>query len=144
MQNTEIERFTEAQNKPYDGYEQALTEIRNGRKYSHWIWYIFPQLRELGRSHYALFYGICDRAEAKAYLEHPLLGARLREICRALLQHKEKEAVAILGDIDAKKVCSCMTLFDAVSPGDVFAEVLATFYAGKHCELTLSILASKA
>ncbi len=129
---------------PYDGYEQALAEIRNGRKESHWIWYIFPQLRELGRSYYALFYGICNRAEAETYLEHPLLGARLREISRALLQHKEKEAVAILGNIDAKKVCSCMTLFDAVSPGDVFAEVLAAFYADKRCKLTLSILAGEA
>lgn len=142
MNDTDIERFVEAQNTPYNSYPDALAEICNGRKYTHWVWYIFPQLRGLGYSHNAHFYGISGREEARRYLQHPVLGERLREISRALLQHKDLEAEAILGGIDAMKVRSCMTLFDAISPGDVFADVLDTFYAGSRCESTLSLLAN--
>ena len=141
MNAEDIERFVIAQDVEYAGYEQALAEIRGGRKYDHWIWYIFPQLRALGRSHNAHFYGIAHREEAAAYLAHPVLGARLREISRALLAHRGKSAVSILGDIDALKVCSCMTLFDSLAPEDVFAEVLEAFYDGKRCPLTLELLA---
>lgn len=126
---------------PCNSYEDALSEIRNGRKYTHWIWYIFPQLRGLGSSHMARYYGINGREEALLYLQHPVLGKRLREISLALLQHKGKTAVKILGSIDAMKVASCMTLFDALSPGDVFAEVLNAFYGGTPCEHTLTMLA---
>lgn len=136
----DIERFTRAQCSPYNGYDLALAEIRRGCKNSHWIWFIFPQLRGLGRSFSSDYYGIADWDEAARYLAHPVLGARLREICAALLAHKEKAAVDILGGIDAQKVCSCMTLFNELSPNDVFAEVLATFYEGKPCPRTLSML----
>lgn len=104
--------------------------------------YIFPQLRGLGYSHNAHYYGISGREEARRYLQHPVLGGRLREISHALLQHKGMEAESILGGIDAMKVRSCMTLFDAISPNDVFAEVLNTFYAGSRCESTLALLAN--
>lgn len=125
---TDIERFVEAQESPYTGYTQALKEIKTGRKVSHWIWYIFPQLRGLGHSRLSNFYGISDRAEAEAYLNHPILGSRLREISEALLSHTDKSAEWILGDIDAQKVKSCMTLFDCISPNDIFSDVLDSFY----------------
>ena len=111
-------------------YENAKQELAEGRKRTHWIWFIFPQLAVLGHSANAKYYGISGYDVAKAYLEHPILGARLREITLALLQHRGESAVDILGDIDAVKVCSCMTLFDAVSPNDIFQEVLDAFYNG--------------
>lgn len=140
VKETDIERFVEAQNMPCNSYPDALAEIRLGRKRTHWVWYIFPQLRGLGYSHNAHFYGISGRDEALRYLQHPVLGARLREISRALLQHRGSAAVEILGSIDALKVCSSMTLFDAISPSDVFAEVLSSFYGDIRCERTLSLL----
>lgn len=127
-ENTDIERFVEAQESPYAGYAQALKEIKTGRKISHWIWYIFPQLRGLGHSRMSHFYGITDKAEVKTYLNHPILGSRLREISEALLSHTDKSAEWILGDIDAQKVKSCMTLFDCISPNDIFSDVLDSFY----------------
>ena len=136
MNESDLERFVEAQNLPYCNYEQALQEIRDGRKRSHWVWYIFPQLRGLGYSFNANFYGIADRAEAAQYLQHPVLGTRLREITLAVLQHRGTQAEDILGSIDALKVCSCMTLFDAISPNDIFADALAAFYGNKRCERT--------
>lgn len=137
----DIERFIEAQNAPYYGsYAQALNEIRGGEKRSHWIWYIFPQLRLLSRSDIAIYYGIEDGAEALEYLQHPLLAERLREICGALLCHKQKSVEAILGSTDALKLRSSMTLFDALSPNDIFAQVLDAFYQGERCEITLKIL----
>ena len=142
MNHTDIERFVVAQNMPHHSYPDALEEINNGRKYTHWVWYIFPQLRGLGYSHNAHYYGISGREEARLYLQHPVLGGRLREISLALLQHKGMEAESILGGIDAMKVRSCMTLFDAISPNDVFAEVLNTFYAGSRSESTLALLAN--
>lgn len=128
----DINRFVEAQNNPWAGYNVALTEIEQGRKMSHWIWYIFPQLRGLGHSRYSHYYGIADRKEAEAYLAHPILGPRLREISEALLANTNKSARAILGDIDAQKVQSCMTLFDSISPNDIFADVLDSFYSGER------------
>ncbi len=128
----DITRFVEAQDGEWSGYADALAEIRNGRKTSHWIWYIFPQLRGLGRSFNANYYGLADRNEAEAYLAHPILGPRLREITSVLLDHKDKTAREILGGIDAMKVRSCMTLFDCISPNDIFAEVLSQFYDGKR------------
>lgn len=125
-----IERFVEAQEEVWTGYAVALAEIEHGRKMSHWIWYIFPQLRGLGHSRYSHLYGIANRKEAEAYLEHPILGPRLREISEVLLANTNKSAVAILGEIDAQKVKSCMTLFDCISPNDIFADVLDSFYNG--------------
>lgn len=125
-----IDRFVEAQEQSWTGYAVALAEIEQGRKISHWIWYIFPQLRGLGHSRLSHFYGIVDRNEAEAYLVHPVLGPRLREITEALLANTNKSACAILGDIDALKVQSCMTLFDCISPNDIFADILDSFYNG--------------
>lgn len=127
-----IERFVEAQEGVWAGYAVALAEIEQGRKKSHWIWYIFPQLRGLGHSRRAHFYGIADRKEAENYLAHPVLGPRLREISEALLANTNKSVRAIFGDIDAQKVKSCMTLFDSISPNDIFADVLDSFYSGER------------
>lgn len=135
---TNIDRFLEAQNN--GRYEQALAEIKNGRKESHWIWYIFPQLRGLGYSRRAQYYGIKSRDEAEDYLKNHTLRQRLEEITHALLLHTDKTAETILGGIDALKMRSCMTLFDAISPNDVYAEVLESFYDGVRCKRTLQML----
>lgn len=141
LSETDINRFLEAQEiSSFCGYRQALEEIRNGKKTSHWIWYIFPQLRCLGRSSRAHYYGIADRAEAERYLNHRLLGMRIREISQALLEHKDKTALSILGNVDAIKVRSCMTMFDFLSPNDIFAEVLHSFYNGERCKITLEVM----
>ena len=138
---TDINRFIEAQEMPYFcGYKQALEEIKNGKKINHWIWYIFPQLRCLGRSSRAHFYGIADRSEAERYLNHQILGSRIREITEALLAHRDKTALEIFGEIDAIKVRSCMTMFDYLSPCDIFCEVLDSFYKSERCELTLKVM----
>ena len=132
-----LERFLTAHKW---NYENALREITDGRKRTHWIWFIFPQLAVLGHSANAKYYGLSGYDEAKAYLEHPILGARLREITVALLQHRGESVVDILGDIDAVKVRSCMTLFDAVSPNDIFQEVLDAFYGGRSDKKTLDLM----
>lgn len=133
----DLQRFIEAQS---DEYETALQEIRQGNKRSHWVWFVFPQLRGLGRSEYSNYYGIADLAEAKKYLNHNLLGARLREATEALLAVKDKTAVEILGEIDALKVRSSMTLFDAVCPDDIFRQVLVKYYGGVADRITLNRL----
>lgn len=134
----DIERFVRAQ----DGgaYEQALAEIRAGHKQSHWIWFVFPQARGLGRSPMAERYGIASREELDAYVNHPLLGARLLEISRALLALPGNDPVAVLGDIDALKVRSSMTLFELTGTDPVFGDVLDKYYAGSRDELTLRIV----
>ena len=142
MPEVNLNRFVVAQESPYFGYDVALKEIRAGKKSSHWIWYIFPQMRGLGRSHYAQFYGIVDVAEATAYLNHQVLGARLREISQALLEHRALSAEQILGGIDACKVRSCMTLFNLLAPNEVFGQVLEAFYDGE-CQATLAMLEGK-
>ena len=141
---TDINRFIEAQNVPYfSGYKQALEEIKNGKKTNHWIWYIFPQLRCLGRSSTAIYYGIADKSEAQRYLADAVLGQRLREISAALLAHTNKTAEEILGVTDAIKVRSCMTMFDLLSPNDIFGEVLDSFYGGERCEITLKVMTAE-
>ena len=132
-----LERFVSAQE---GNYEQALAELRAGRKTSHWIWFVLPQLRGLGRSSMAQQYGIADRTEAEAYLAHPLLGERLRECVRAMLAHRGQTAASILGDVDAMKFRSCLTLFDAVSPDDCFRQALDAFYGGERDPATLALL----
>lgn len=127
MDNYDLNRFILAQENTYD---QALREIQAGRKESHWIWYIFPQLVGLGHSHNAVYYGIRGVDEAQAYLEHPVLGPRLIEISRALLKHKNQPIGQMLGSIDAMKCRSCMELFQGLPGADpVFGEVLSQFYA---------------
>jgi len=139
-----LQRFLGAQES---FYAQALKEIRNGRKTSHWIWFIFPQLRGLGHSPMADNYGISSLDEARAYWEHPILHQRLVEITESLLKHSKrrifhspKTAFEILGTIDAIKVRSCMTLFDMVEPNSIFAEVINAFYEGERDPLTLEKL----
>ncbi len=137
----DLNRFIAIQDAPrYDSYSRALEEISAGRKQSHWIWYVFPQLRGLGHSFNADYYGLADLDEARRYLDHPILGERLREITRALLTHSDQTATAILGPIDALKVRSSMTLFDRLSPAELFAQVLDTFYDGQRDPLTLQLL----
>lgn len=122
-------------------YELALRELTQGKKENHWVWYIFPQLRGLGRSQMAFNMGIADIEEAKAYLEHPVLGPRLIACCEAMLLHKDKTALEILGEVDAMKFRSCATLFMIASGGGpVFKQVLDQFYEGCGDEKTKSIL----
>lgn len=127
MGNTyNLQRFVDAQESCYN---QVLTELKNGRKCSHWIWFIFPQQKGLGRSYYSEFYGLDGSDEAKAYLEDPLLGARLRECCRLLMSHIGKNPVEIMGSrIDVLKLKTSMNLFDSVSPNDIFADVLNSYF----------------
>ncbi len=135
-----LTRFVDAQAQMY---ETALSEIRAGQKMSHWIWFIFPQLKELGYSPTAQFYGIADLAEAKAYLAHPTLRARLIEISEALLALNDSDPSSVMGYPDDLKLCSSMTLFEAADPSiPVFTKVLEKFYAGKRDEQTLKLLAN--
>ena len=139
MSKYNLERFF-----PYhtNDYPQALREIRAGEKESHWIWYIFPQLRGLGTSGYSVKFGIENADEAREYLSHPELGHDLREITSALLDLKENDPVKVMGgEIDAVKLRSCMTLFACVSDeGSVFHRVLDKFFGGEMDEATLKIL----
>ena len=138
MDINSLDRFLEAQERMY---ETALKEIKNGEKESHWMWYIFPQLRGLGKSRMAYVYGINGLEEAKAYLAHPVLSARLIEISEALLEHKGKEIEDILGDIDAMKLRSSMTLFALISENSsIFHQLLDCFYDGKLDEHTLELV----
>ena len=133
-----LQRFVDAQ----DGiFETALAELRAGAKQSHWMWFVFPQLADLGRSSTAKFYGIGGRDEAAGYLAHPLLGPRLLEAVEAILPWAHKRsAEQILGSIDAMKLRSSLTLFDAIEPGGLFARGLRAFYDGPD-EQTLALLA---
>ena len=130
----DLGRFVEAQEMDY---VQALKEMKDGQKRGHWIWYIFPQIKGLGHSYNSEYYGISSKEEAKAYLDHPVLGTRLREITQALLDCNNKSADDILGFPDVLKVRSCMTLFDLVSPNDIFNDVLYKFYEGQRCDKTI-------
>ncbi len=138
MATTDIERFLDAQG--HGQYELTLEEIKNGCKQSHWIWFIFPQMRGLGHSRMSHVYGIASLDEARKYVENPVLNSHLREITCALLQHSEKTAAGILGSIDAMKVRSSMTLFDAICPDDIYNDVLLTFYNGRRCSKTLFMI----
>ena len=137
IENTGLQRFIEAQNDSYDQALKEIREIRNGRKLTHWIWYIFPQMKGLGFSYNSEYYGITSLQEARDYLENELLRKRLFEITESLLMYKGKDIESIMGDIDALKLKSSMTLFDAVQPGSVFGEVLDEFYGGERCRRTL-------
>ena len=132
-----LERFVDAQEKVY---QWALTEVKSGKKLSHWIWYIFPQLKGLGMSGNSHYYGIDNIEEAKAYLQHPILGARLREITSVFLGLTGKNAQDVFGYLDAMKVRSCMTLFNEVADDDLFRKVLERYYSGLADEKTLAIL----
>lgn len=131
-----LERFVEAQAFA-SSYERALAEVKNGLKIGHWIWYIFPQVKGLGMSVNSKYYGIEGLEKARAYLQHPILGKRLREITTALLEVQGKSAKDVFGYLDAMKVRSCMTLFDEVAEDDLFMQVLEKYYQGEKDNLTL-------
>ena len=133
----DLERFVKAQDTELSSYSDALSEIKQGHKTSHWIWYVFPQIKGLGHSYRSEYFGISCKEEAESYLSHPVLGKRLREITQALLESDNPSAYNILGHHDAVKVQSCMTLFDIISPNDVFNDVLWKYYEGKRCEKTV-------
>ena len=135
----DLSRFSHAHEEG-GAYSVALKEIHAGHKESHWIWYIFPQLKGLGASQNSRFYAIGSAGEAKAYLEHAVLGAHLREICSVLLAHEGKDIVGIMGGLDGMKLRSSMTLFDAVCPGDIFGDVLYAFFGGVRDPKTLELL----
>lgn len=138
----DLNRFLEAQRETY---ENALREIRQGSKQTHWMWFIFPQLRGLGFTDYNIFYGIENLREATLYLNHPILGRRLEEITQAMLQIENKSALGILGRADERKLKSCMTLFGLLpETPECFRQVLEKYYHGEKDEKTLQILKESA
>ena len=134
----DLERFVDAQ---AGTYEQALRELRRGRKTSHWMWWIFPQVAGLGMSSTSREYAVGDLAEAEAYVRHDVLGPRLLECCRLLLDLEDVTAEEVLGSIDAMKLRSSMTLFAHADPaeGD-FRDVLDRYYDGHEDERTVRLL----
>ena len=139
IEDVDLERFVRAQ----DGgvYEQALRELRDGAKRSHWMWFVFPQVAGLGRSPMAQRYAISGLAEAHAYLAHPVLGPRLVEASQALLELSGRDPVRVLGSTDALKLRSSMTLFETAAPDErVFGEVLERYFGGERDEATTTRL----
>ena len=133
-----LNRFLDAQNQLY---LKALSEIRNGRKESHWMWFIFPQLDGLGRSETAKFYALRDLAEAQAFLSHPVLGKHLQEISRAVMSSEVSSAGQLFGHPDDLKLRSCMTLFSAVPDAPkVFQNILDKYFDGVRDSLTDALL----
>ena len=138
MDFNSLDRFVQAQTLMYPS---VLKQIQNGKKTSHWMWYMFPQLRGLGTSAMAHLYGISGLGEAKAYLAHPVLSGRLYELCGELLKHKDKTALEIFGDIDEMKLKSSMTLFALTSEDyTIFDEVLENFFGGEMDEVTAKLI----
>ncbi len=137
-QKIDLSRFTEAQ---MQSYGTALKEIQNGRKVSHWMWYIFPQIHGLGRSSVSQYYAIQSLDEAAAFLHDPYLGGNLLQICRALLALNTNNAKEVMGHPDDMKLRSSMTLFSLVPDSDpVFQNVLEKYFDGKRDNKTLTIL----
>ena len=136
-----LERFVDAQATVY---ESVLKELSAGRKSTHWMWFIFPQLKELGHSQIAKYYGIASADEALAYWQDPMLGKRLMECTQLVLAHSDRTAHDIFGSPDDLKFWSCMTLFAHVAPAEtVFRQALARFFDGKPDEATLKLLRVK-
>lgn len=153
----ELDRFVEAQDQG-GTYERALAELRAGHKTSHWMWFVFPQIAGLGQSEMSRRYAIASLEEARAYLEHPVLGPRLVECARALLDHEGPLAREIMGEIDAVKLRSSMTLFSRAAPlarpqkpvyntdfrglddGEVFEQVLRRYFEGEPDPATLRLV----
>jgi uncharacterized protein (DUF1810 family) len=133
----DLDRFVEAQR---DTYDEAIGEIRSGRKRSHWMWFVFPQIAGLGMSETSRRYAIRNRAEAEAYLAHPVLGPRLLESAEAVLALEGRSALDVFGSPDDMKLRSCATLFAAVSAGSVFERVLDRYFGGEADARTLSLL----
>jgi uncharacterized protein (DUF1810 family) len=136
--NDNLDKFLNAQERDY---ETALVEIRSGRKQSHWMWYIFPQIADLGFSDMSRRFAIGNLSEAKAYLEHPILGERLVGISKALLEVKSNNATQIMGSPDDVKLKSSMTLFSCVPGADpVFQSVLNKFFNGSKDDRTIALI----
>ncbi len=136
-----LQRFVDAQERVF---ASVLSELQAGRKRSHWMWFVFPQIRGLGRTGMAWDFAIASRAEAEAYLDHAVLGPRLRQCCRLLLDVEGRSARTILGSPDDLKFRSCLTLFAGVaSDNAVFEEALRKYYDGERCEPTLDFLESQ-
>jgi uncharacterized protein (DUF1810 family) len=134
----DLQRFVDAQGGVF---EQALAELKSGAKRSHWIWFVFPQIEGLGRSETARRYAIASRAQARAYLEHPLLGARLRECAQAVCALRGRSAHEVFGSPDDLKFRSSMTLFAEVASDEgIFKEALRKYFDGRPDELTLKAL----
>ena len=135
----DLNRFIKAQNILYD---IALAELINGKKLSHWMWFIFPQLKVLGYSYNAKYYGISNLDEAKCYIKHEVLGQRYIECCKALLNLEEDNIVKIMGYVDALKLKSSITLFkEADSENNkLYCDLLNKYYEGKACDITLNNL----
>jgi uncharacterized protein (DUF1810 family) len=130
-----LQRFLDAQAPVFDS---VLAELAAGEKRTHWMWFIFPQLKSLGRSSTAKYYGIESVDEARAYLDHPALGERLKACTRAVLVHRGKSAHAIFGSPDDLKFRSCMTLFSLAAPEEpLFREALAQFFEGSPDPMTV-------
>jgi uncharacterized protein (DUF1810 family) len=133
-----LDRFAKAQT---EDYASALAELRAGKKVTHWIWYVLPQLKGLGTSSRATFYGIGSADEARAYIAHPVLGPRLMETVAAMNALRGLSAVQVLGPVDAAKFRSCLTLFLSVDAGNaVLREALDKYFAGVQDERTLALL----
>jgi uncharacterized protein (DUF1810 family) len=135
--DTNLKRFLDAQHRDY---EIALSEIRNGRKQTHWMWYIFPQVQGLGFSHTSKFYAIQDLHEAEEFLKHPVLSERLVAICNELLKLESNNANKIFGSPDDMKLRSSMTLFSSLNINPVFQSVLDKFFNGAKDTKTLKII----
>lgn len=135
---TELNRFLIAQEQQY---VDALYELVNGQKTTHWIWFIFPQLADLGHSETAKFYGLNDKYEATDYLNHPYLGSRYYECCRALMSHAGKSIQAIMGsEVDVQKLQSSLTLMHIAGADDIVGQCLGTFYDSNLCGSTKQLL----
>ncbi len=137
---TDVSRFIKAQENMY---ETALAEVRNGKKESHWIWFVLPQLRGLGHTYNSTYYGLEGLDEANLYLDTPILKDHLYEIINVLLSLATNNPESIFGKLDAMKLKSSMTLFDIVSPNDVFARVLDKYFNGQRDNKTISLLSNK-
>lgn len=138
--NNDLTRFLDAQNKLY---LTAYSELKKGKKETHWMWFIFPQLKGLGKSTIAKYYALADLKEAEDFLNHPVLAKHLIEICHVLLEYKAKSIEAILGELDARKLRSSMTLFSQAQNADpVFQEILDVFFLGYTDPFTLAKIAA--
>ena len=137
VSSNNVSRFIEAQENTYSA---ALSEIKNGRKRTHWMWFIFPQIKGLGNTQMSVKYSINDINEAIFYINHPILGNRLKEITGELLKIKDKSALDIFGSPDDKKLKSCMTLFSIVSQDSIFRQVLNQFFNSEKDGKTLDII----
>ena len=135
MMGYDLKRFVVAQDRVF---ERVVQEITNGRKTGHWMWFVFPQMKGLGKSSMSEKYGLEGVEEARAFFEHPVLGKRLIQLLELLLKHSNKSIIMILGLPDNLKLKSSLTIFEVATAEMIFSEVLEIFYNGERCQLTLA------